>query len=102
MNVEPLTDLELYELIVAAYPDTFNEESDDCIWDEVMAFAEGMFGDLEVISELLGRVVMLTSPMTSAINGELSHCLGKVTLKNGQAFMTTAVKRPVKGEVIDE
>lgn len=99
-NVKPATDLELYEIMVAAYPDTFNDESDDCIWDEVMQFAEDMFGNIELLSELLGRIVLLTSPMTSAINGELSHCLGKVQVKKGKAYMTTAIKRPVS--VINE
>lgn len=99
-KVKPATDLELYEIMVAAYPDTFNENSNDDIWDEVMAFAEDMFGDIELFSEFLGRIVLLTSPMTSAINGELSHCLGKVEVKKGKAYMTTAIKRPVS--VINE
>ena len=99
-KVTPATDLELYELLLAAYPDTFNENSDVDIWDEVMEFAEDMFGDTEQLCELLGRIVLLTSPMTSAINGELSHCLGKIEVKNGKAYMTTAIKRPVS--VINE
>ncbi len=86
--------------MVAAYPDTFNEESDKCIWDEVMAFTEDMFGDIELFSEFLGRIVLLTSPMTSPISGEFSHCLGKVKVKKGKAYMTTVIKRPVS--VINE
>lgn len=94
-NARPVSDLELYELIIAAYPDKFDENSSEDIWDEVMEFVEEQFGDLENISELLGRVVMLTSPLGSAISGELHHCLGKVEIKDGQAFMTAAVKRRV-------
>lgn len=93
-KIEPLSDLELYELIVAAYPDTFIEYSEDCIWDEVMQFAEDMFGDLSVLSEFVGRIVLLTMPMTSPISKELSHCLGKVIVKGNQAMMTAVVKRP--------
>lgn len=60
-----------------------------------MEFAKDQFGDLENLCELLGRVVMLTSPLGSSISGELSHCLGKVEIKDGQAFMTAAVRRRV-------
>ena len=94
-NIKPIDELELYELIVAAYPDKFDENSDDDIWDEVMEFAEEEFGDLDNLCELLGRVVLLTSPLGSAISGELSHCLGKVTIQNGQAHMIAAVQRRV-------
>lgn len=39
-TAKPIDDLELYELIVAAYPDRFDENSDEDIWDEVMEFAD--------------------------------------------------------------
>ena len=94
-NVKPIDDLELYELIVAAYPDRFDENSENCIWDEVMDFAEEQFGDLDNLCELLGRVVLLTSPLGSVITGELAHCLGKVEIRDGQAHMTAAVQRRV-------
>jgi hypothetical protein len=93
INAKPLTELELYELIVAAYPDEFDESTGD-IWDLVMEFIEEELGDIDVICNLLGRVAMLTSPLGSAISGELYHCLGPVTIKNGTASMTAAVKRP--------
>lgn len=93
-NAKPLSDLELYELIVAAYPDRFNENSDDDIWDEVMAFAEDQFGDVENLMELLGRVVMLTLPMKAALSGGLRHCLGTVEFNESGAFMVSAVSRP--------
>lgn len=96
INAKPLSDLELYELIVAAYPDRFNENSDNDIWDEVMVFAEDQFGDVDNLMELLGRVVMLTSPMKAALSGGLCHCLGAVEIKDGEAFMIAAVSRPVE------
>ncbi|WP_281647930.1 hypothetical protein [Parendozoicomonas sp. Alg238-R29] len=92
-NVKPVDDLELFELIVAAYPDKFDENAEGCIWDEVMEFAEDKFGDLEDISEFLGRIALLTMPANSAISGETTHCLGKVEIRDGQAFMTAAVQR---------
>ena len=72
-NAKPVDDLELYELIVAAYPEKFDADSEDCIWDEVMEWTEEQFGDLDVLSQLLGKLVYLTSPMQSAISGEYVH-----------------------------
>lgn len=97
MNAKPLTELELYELIIAAYPDEFDESTGD-IWDLVMEFVEEELGDIDVICDLLGRVAMLTSPLGSAISGELYHCLGAVTIKNGKASMTAAVQRRAVAE----
>lgn len=91
---KPADDLELYELIVAAYPDKF-QEGDDDIWDEVMEFAEEKFGDLENLCDLLGRLVLLASPMVSAISNEVVHCLGQVAIKDGQAQMISAISRKV-------
>ena len=97
-NVKPVDDLELFELIVAAYPDKFDENAEGCIWDEVMEFAEDKFGDLDDISEFLGRITLLTMPASSVINGETTHCLGKVEIIDGKAFMTAAVQRKVRIE----
>lgn len=94
-NAKPLSDLELFEIIVAAYPEKFDENADDDCWDEVMDFAESMSGADE-ISDLLGRVAMLSMPMESAIKGELGHALGKVTITNNQVHMRAAVKRPLQ------
>ncbi|WP_270818318.1 hypothetical protein [Aeromonas sp. Y318-3] len=93
---KPATDLELYELLVAAYPDKFSEDGPD-IWDDVMEFAEELVssGEVEVLSELLGRIVMLASPMQGMIAGESRHSLGKVTIQGNQVLMTSAISRPV-------
>ncbi|MGL6448916.1 hypothetical protein ACSZNO_21570 [Aeromonas veronii] len=94
---KPASDLELYDLLVAAYPDKFNEDGPDDIWDDVMEFAEELVssGDVGVLSELLGRVVMLASPMQGMIAGESRHSLGKVTIQGNQVLMTSAISRPV-------
>lgn len=97
-NAKPLSDLELYELIIAAYPDKFDEYSEDDPWDDVMEFVDEQFGDIEIVSELLGRVVMLTSPLGSALSGQMHHCLGKVEIKDGQSYMMAAVSRRVNIE----
>lgn len=100
MTHQPLTDLELFELIVAAYPEKFGErEETDELWDEVMGFVEeGLDGDLEDefgLRRFLGRIVMLTMPMTSALRGTERHVLGKVEKVGDEYRMTAAVKRHV-------
>ncbi|GAA4652358.1 hypothetical protein GCM10023116_46420 [Kistimonas scapharcae] len=96
-NAKPIDDLELYELIVAAYPEKFDANSEDDIWDEVLEWAEEEFCDIDALSRLLGRLLYLTSPMQSAISGEYVHCLGKVDIKDGQANMVAAVSRRIAG-----
>lgn len=97
-----ISDLELFELIVAMYPEKFaaREEAGDDLWDEVMEFVEDdLVGELlcseEGLRELLGRVVLLTMPMASAITGQARHCLGAIEIRNGQAHMNAAVTRDV-------
>lgn len=94
---KPASDLELYELLVAAYPDKFNEDGPDDIWDDVMEFAEELVscGDVDALSELMGRVVMLASPMQGMIAGESRHSLGAMTIQGNQVLMTSAISRPV-------
>ena len=89
---KPADDLELYEVIVAAYPDKF-QEGDDDIWDDVMEFVEETFGDIDNVCDLIGRLVLLSSPMVSAISKNAAHCLGKVVIENGQTHMIAAISR---------
>jgi len=96
MKHKPLDDLELYELLVAAYPERFDANSEDDLWYEVMDFASEMFAnfnernELDNISDLLGRVVMLTNPMQSAIS---KH---PVSISGDQVNMVSAVSRKVE------
>lgn len=100
-----ISDLELYELVVAMYPEKFakRDEAGDDLWDEVMEFVEDeLVGELlcdeEGLRDLLGRLVLLTMPMASAITGKARHCLGAVEIRDGQAYMTAAVSRDVEIE----
>ena len=104
-NADRISDLELYELVVAMYPEKFAErdEAGDDLWDEVMEFVEDdLVGELlcdeQGLRELLGRLVLLTMPMGSAITGKVRHCLGTVEIRDGQAYMTAAVSRDVEIE----
>lgn len=93
-----LSDLELYELIVAAYPEKFGarEEDGDDLWDEVMEFVDELCGEMDEHSlrGLLGRLVMLSMPL-QGMGGDLAHALGPVEIRNETAYMTAAVRRPV-------
>ena len=88
----PLDDIELYDLIAAAYPEKFKGDSSDDDYDDVMHFLDDMYG-IHDIRGLLGRVVMLTMPMQSPLTGEAYHALGTVTLEGGKADMWAAVRR---------
>lgn len=97
-NAKRLSDLELFELIVAAYPEKFKEAEarGDDIWDEVIEFADDLCAEMDqdALCRLLGRIVMLTMPMQSGITGEGRHALGTIEVREGNALMTAAVTRP--------
>lgn len=98
-----LSDLELYELMVAAYPEKFadRDENGDDLWDEVMDFADELCTDMDqdVLCKLLGRIVMLTMPAESPLSGTISHALGTTqTGADGKSYMMAAVSRVIKIE----
>lgn len=91
MKYRPLDDLEMFELLQAAYPERFPNEDDET-WEAAQSFADEISG-WEDVAKLLGRVVMLTMPMNSGLTERLSHCLGKVTIHDGKATMISAIRR---------
>ena len=93
MKIKPLDDLEMFELLQAAYPEKFPDD-DDKTWEAAQEFADEISG-WEGVSDLLGRVAMLTMPMESGMTKRLSHCLGKIEIANGKAHMIAAVRRDV-------
>lgn len=98
-RIPALDDLELYEILVAAFPEKFadRDEAGDDLWDEVQDFAEELCDNMEVpdLCQLLARLVMLSSPMQTAIRGELVHALGTVEIQGDRVMMTGGAKRPV-------
>jgi len=76
MKTKRLDALEMFELFQAAYPERFKDDTDGT-WEAVQEFVEEI-ADPDALSDLLGRVVMLTMPMKSGLTERLSHCLGKV------------------------
>lgn len=93
MKAQPLDDLEMFELMQAAYPEKFSGDDDET-WEAAQQFADEICG-WEGVAELLGRVVMLTMPMESGLTKRMSHCLGRVTIRDGRAQMIAAVRRDV-------
>lgn len=94
-----ISDLELYDLVVAMYPEKFasRDEAGDDLWDEVMQFVdEDLCGDLlqneEGLRELLGRVLLMTHPIGSGLSGKLYHALGTVQVDGDQVRMMAAAK----------
>ena len=97
-KLQPLDDLEMHELLRLMYPEHIRSD-DDAYFELSQQACESIvdLGDgFEVtLADLLGRVAMLTMPMQNSLDGRLSHCLGKVTVKDGQVDMLAAVRRDV-------
>ena len=93
MKSTPLNDLEMMELLWAAYPERLNEDNDPG-GEKALHFAETLDG-FEDIADLLGRVVMLTMPTQTAITREFRHALGSVVIHGETASMMAAVTRKV-------
>jgi len=93
MKTQPLDDLEMFELLQAAYPEKFPDDENET-WDAAQEFADEISG-FDALADLLGRVATLTMPMESGMTKRLSHCLGKVTLTDGKAQMCAVVRRDV-------
>lgn len=92
MNHTQLSDLELYELFIAAYPEIYvGQEEDEALWDRVMEHADDVLSDPDEARDFLGRVVMMTNPVRSPLTGRLNHVLGKVRVSGNQVEVQAAV-----------
>lgn len=91
----PLDELELYETLIAAYPERFaNREESDELWDEVQEFAEGLeehYGHDTgaMVRDLIGRLVMLAPVLRSDMTGAHFHAL----VQDQGVHFTTVVRR---------
>lgn len=99
-RIYPLDDLEMFELLQAAYPERFPGDDDDT-WDAVQGFADEISG-WDDVADLLGRVVMLTMPMESGLTKRLSHCLGSLVVDGGNVHMVSVVRRDADYLIDDE
>ena len=97
-----ISDLELFDVIVAAYPERFEakEEAGDDIWDEVSEFVENdlcaeLLQDEAGLREFLGRILLLTHPVGSPLSGKLFHALGKVEIRDNAVMMLGGAKSEI-------
>lgn len=98
---KPLTDLEMHDLLRLVCPEHIMSDEDhyfDMSAESVDAVVDLGYGFEISLGDLLARVCMCTMPMQSALSNEFSHCLGEVKIRNGEAHMLAAVRRPVTGE----
>ncbi len=96
---KPLTSLEMHELLHLIYPEHIRSDADEYfeLSSEMVDYPIDLGDGFEVtLAELLARVCICAIPMRSSLSGELSHCLGKVKIKDGEAHMLAAVRRPVE------
>jgi len=97
MTVEPLDDLEMHELLRLIYPEHVRSDDDEYfeLSQDICDNATVNLGDgfEPKLSDLIGRLVMLTMPMRGGLTDRLSHCLGAVKIENGSAHMIAAVRR---------
>ena len=92
----PLDDLEMFELLQIAYPDKFPGDDDET-FEAAQDFADSISG-WEEIADLLGRVVMMAPLMSSPLTDTPRHCLGSISLRDGQMLMRAAVTRDYTGQ----
>ena len=91
MRSQPIDELEMFEILSAAYPEKFTDDS-DATWDAVQQFAEEIEG-FDAVADLIGRLVMLSMPMKCGLTERWSHCLGSITFEGSAAHMTAGVRR---------
>ena len=95
-----LDHLEMHDLLRLIYPEHIRSDDDEDfeLSSEICDYATVDLGNGFVVrlADLLGRVVMLTMPMRSGLTGELSHCLGAVTIDQHNARMVAAVRRDAR------
>lgn len=87
-----ITDLELYELFYAAYPEKFAHlEDGDVAWDAVMKHIEATH--TQETLDLLARLAYLTPLIEHPFSKVAMHAFGVQEVLNGKIVMRALVKR---------
>lgn len=99
---KPLTDLEMHDLLRIVCPEHIMSDADhhfEMSAEMVDYPIDFGYGFKMSLSNLLARVCMCAMPMKTMLSGEISHCLGEVSIKDDAVQMTAAVRRPaIAGE----
>lgn len=91
-GIQPLDDLERFELLQAMFPGLLHEDADLGDEEEIL---DELGVDPEVFDELMARAVLCAMPMQSPLSGQAHHVLGQVSIADGQINMMAAVKREI-------
>jgi hypothetical protein len=97
IHAVPLSGSELYEVLIAAFPEWLNSTDEEEDYRKVRDFADDLVRrmDEKRLRELLGRIVLLTLPVKTALLGYSVHALGSLEIvSDGSFIMTTSVQRP--------
>ncbi len=93
-KIQPLSDLERFDLLQAMFPGALSD--DDAGWDAMEDLVYDRFNiDVEDFDRLVGHLVMCAPIMGSPLTGTQHHVLGSAKVSDGQVLMMAAVKREV-------
>lgn len=92
MSVQPLDDLERFEIMQAMFPDEVGDDNE--AWDNLEDTIHEKFNiDVEDFDLLVGHLVMCAPVMGSPLTGKQNHVLGSVSINGNQLQVVAAVKR---------
>lgn len=92
MSIQPLDDLERFEIMQAMFPDEVGDDNEawdnleDTIWEKFSI-------NVEDFDLLVGHLVMCAPVMGSPMTGKQNHVLGSVSINGNQQQVVAAVKR---------
>ncbi|MDY6884049.1 MAG: hypothetical protein SWL02_09770 [Pseudomonadota bacterium] len=75
LKYQPLSDLEVFDLLRAAYPEKFTDDSDET-WEATQEFFDQLSG-YDELADFMGRVMMLAPVYEFPATKTLNHVLFK-------------------------
>jgi hypothetical protein len=90
-TIQPLTDLERFELLQIMFPQELGEDAD--LGDEEDLLFDKFDLEPEQFDQLVGHLVMCAPVLISPLSGAAHHVLGETIIKDGQQHVMAAVKR---------
>ncbi|GAA0753130.1 hypothetical protein [Sphingomonas trueperi] len=100
-KIQPLSDLERFDLLQAMFPGELSDDNDG--WDAMEDLVYDKFNiDAEDFDRLVGHLVMCAPVMGSPLTGTQHHVLGTISISNGQQHVMAAVKREAATQKAEE
>lgn len=92
MSIQPLNDLERFDIMQAMFPDEVGDDNE--AWDNLEDMIWEKFSiNVEDFDRLVGHLVMCAPVMGSPLAGKQNHVLGSVSINGNQQHVVAAVKR---------